>query len=200
MNMRRSKGILRDLARLVAVYRGRPSESFTEDGKTAPRVAVILGAQVLSGGRPSRTLDARARHAAGLYADGDLDLLIPTGGLGEHPPSEAEVMAQILRAEGVPEDAILQEDAATSTWDSAVLVSALLRRRGMGEARAITDPLHCVRTVAAFREEGLELRAEPVYCSPMWREAWPRRGQLIREAGALIWYRMRHGVGARSRR
>ena len=200
MNMRRSKGILRDLARLVAVYRGCPPESFTGDGKTAPRVAVILGAQVLSGGRPSRTLDARARHAAGLYADGDLDLLIPTGGLGEHPPSEAEVMAQILRAEGVPEDAILQEDAATSTWDSAVLVAELLRRRGMGEARAVTDPLHCVRTVAAFREEGLELRAEPVYRSPMWREAWPRRGQLIREAGALIWYRMRHGVGARSRR
>ena len=200
MKIRRSSGLLRGLGRLVAVYRGHPPESFTGDGETAPRVAVILGAQVLSGGRPSRTLDARARHAARLYVAGELNLLIPTGGLGEHPPSEAEVMSRILRAQGVPEDAIVREDAATSTWDSAMLVSDLLRRRGIEEARAVTDPLHCVRTVAAFREAGLAVRAEPVYRSPMWREAWPRRGQLIREMGALVWYRVRHGVGSRSRR
>jgi len=192
--------LLRDLARLLAVYRGGPPESFTGDAKSAPRVAVVLGTQVLSGGRPSRTLDARVRHAAGLYVAGELDLLIPTGGVGGHPPSEAEVMSRILRAEGVPEDAIVREDAATSTWDSAVLVAGLARRRGIGRVLVVTDPLHCVRTVAAFREMTLAVWAEPVYRSPMWREAWPRRGQLIREAGALIWYRMRHGVGARSRR
>jgi hypothetical protein len=58
--------------------------------------------------------------------------------------------------------------------------------------------LHCVRTVAAFRSARLRATAEPVYSSPMYREKWLRRGQLLRESGALVWYRIRYGVGARS--
>lgn len=158
---------------------------------------MVLGAQVLSGRRPSRTLDARTRHAARLYLKGDLDLLIPTGGLGEHPPSEAEVMRRILLEEGVPEAAILLEEKAASTWDSALLVSRMARELGVDEVLAVTDPLHCVRTVAAFAETGLVAWPEPVYSSPMWRKKWSRRGQLAREAGALLWYRARHGVGSR---
>lgn len=159
----------------------------------------MLGAQVLRGGRPSRTLESRTRHAGGLYARGAVDLLIPTGGEGEHPPSEAEVMAGILRGMGVPEEAILREDGARSTWESALLVAGIARGRGLGEVLVVTDPLHCVRTVAAFWRAGLRASAEPVYSSPMWREKWSRRGQLVREAVALIWYRTRHKVGSRSR-
>ncbi len=198
MKPRQLAGLFRDLLALVAVYRGR--EPKASGAGILPRVAVVLGSQVLPGGRASRTLDARTRHAARLYVAGDLDLLIPTGGVGDHPPSEAEVMAHILRMEGVPEEVILREDAATSTWDSAWLVADLARRRGIGEVRAVTDPLHCVRTVAAFGEAGLAAWAEPVYGSPMWSKPWSRRGQFVREIGALVWYRTRHGVGSRSRR
>ena len=158
-----------------------------------------LGAQVWCGGRPSRTREARTRHAGGLYARGSVDLLIPTGGEGEHPPSEAEVMAGILRGMGVPEEAILREDRARSTWESALLVAEIARGRGLGAVLVVTDPLHCVRTVAAFWRAGLQASAEPVYGSPMWREKWPRRGQFVRESGALVWYRIRHGIGARFR-
>jgi hypothetical protein len=42
--------------------------------------------------------------------------------------------------------------------------------------------------------------AEPVYSSPMWRKKWSRRGQFVRESGALVWYRIRHGVGPLSLR
>jgi uncharacterized SAM-binding protein YcdF (DUF218 family) len=63
----------------------------------------------------------------------------------------------------------------------------------------VTDPLHCVRTVAAFERAGLRAWAEPVYGSPMWRGRWARRGQFVRELGALVWYRIRYGVGTRSR-
>ena len=188
-------GAFRDLARLFRVFRrGWKGEPVVG---ASPRVAVVLGAQVLPGGRASRVLEARARHAARLYAEGTLELLIVTGGTGEHPPSEAEVMARILRREGVPEEGVLLEDRALSTWDSAWLVAALARRRGIGAVRVVTDPLHCVRTVEAFREAGLTAVAEPVYGSPMWRGRLSRRGQLLRETVAVVWYRTRHGVGAR---
>jgi uncharacterized SAM-binding protein YcdF (DUF218 family) len=109
-------------------------------------------------------------------------------------------MARVMREEGVPEAAVLLEDEALNTWDSALLVSRMAREIGVEEVLVVTDPLHCVRTIAAFEEAGLIAWAEPVYSSPMWRERWSRRGQLAREMGALVWYRARHGVGSRSRR
>ena len=192
-------GLSRQLRTLVDVYRGEKLPRIPQEGPESMGVAVVLGAQVLSGGRPSRTLEARVRHAAQLYREGKVGLLVPTGGLGEHPPSEAEVMARILREEGVPEEAVLPEALALNTWDSARLVAGMAQKLGVRSVVVVTDPLHCVRTVAAFRQAGLMAWAEPVYSSPMWRERWLRRGQLLREIGALTWYGIRYGVGSRSR-
>lgn len=169
-------------------------------GETRPSVAVVLGAQVLAGGRPSKTLEARTRHAARLHAAGEANILIATGGVGEHPPSEAEVMRSILVGAGVPEEAIILEGEALSTWDSALFVARIAEGRGVERVLVVTDPLHAVRTVAAFREAGLGAVPEPVYDSPTWRRRDMRFGQFIREAGAIFWYRTRHGVGSRSRR
>ena len=191
--------MLGQLGELLRVYMSRPSAS-VPDGTTArPRVAVVLGAQVLRGGRPSPTLEVRTRHAGELYGRDLVDLLVPTGGEGEYTPGEAVVMSGILREMGVPEAAILREDTAKSTWESAVRVAEIAHYRGIGEVLVVTDPLHCVRTVASFRRVGLLAVAEPVYSSPMWRRKWSRRGQFFRESGALVWYRIRHGVGLLSR-
>jgi uncharacterized SAM-binding protein YcdF (DUF218 family) len=191
--------LTRHLRTLIDLYRGGMLPRMPEEEPEKTRVAVVLGSQVLPGGRPSRTLEARVRHAARLYAEGEADLLIPTGGLGEHPPSEAEVMARILLEDGVLEDAVLLEDSARNTWDSATLVARMAHKLGVRSVVVVTDPLHCVRTVAAFEKTGLIAWAEPVYSSPMWRGKWQRRGQLVREIGALAWYRIRYGVGSRSR-
>ena len=192
-------GALGQLGELLRVYIGRPSTSVSDSIRARPRVAVVLGAQVLPGGRPSPTLEARTRHAGELYVRGLADLLVPTGGEGEHPPGEAVVISGILRKMGVPEAAILPEDTARSTWESAVSVAEIAHHRGIGEVLVVTDPLHCVRTVASFGKVGLLAVAEPVYSSPMWRKKWSRRGQFVRESGALVWYRLRHGVGLLSR-
>ena len=192
-------GALGQLGELLRVYTGRPSTSVSDSIRARPRVAVVLGAQVLPGGRPSPTLEARTRHAGELYVRDLADLLVPTGGEGEHPPGEAVVMSGILRKMGVPEAAILPEDTARSTWESAVSVAEIAHHRGIGEVLVVTDPLHCVRTVASFGKVGLLAVAEPVYSSPMWRKKWSRRGQFVRESGALVWYRLRHGVGLLSR-
>jgi cobalamin biosynthesis protein CobD/CbiB len=81
----------------------------------------------------------------------------------------------------------------------ALRVAEIARRIGVGEVFVVTDPLHCVRTVACFGRVGLRAVAEPVYSSPMWRKKWSRRGQFLRESGALVWYRIRHGIGSHSR-
>ncbi len=196
MRLSLPKELATDFALLARIFAGGK----VEGGGPRPSVAVILGAQVLPGGRASKTLEARTLHAARLYAAGEVSLLIPTGGVGEHPPSEAEVMGRILLGAGVPEDAIVLEGEALSTWDSAWLVARIAKERGVEGVVAVTDPLHSVRTVAAFWEAGVKAVAEPVYSSPMWRKRSMRFGQFLRETGAIFWYRTRHGVGSRSRR
>ena len=187
--------LLGELRALVRVYRGEPV--FPEGPAEA---AVVLGAQVLRGGRASGALRARARHAARLYTEGKVALVIPTGGVGEHPPSEAKVAARLLREARVPEEDVLLEEEASSTRDSARLVVEVARARGIRSLVLVTDPLHCVRSVGAFRAEGFEAWASPVYSSPMWRKPWMRRGQLFREVVAVVWYRIRRRrAGSRSR-
>ena len=186
------KELAEDLRELLRVYRGGPFSRVPGEGPV--KVAVVLGAQVLPGERASQTLEARVLHAAHLYAEGRVVLIIATGGVGEHPPSEAEIMARVLLERGVPEDAVLREDRALSTWDSARLVAKIARGLGIEGVLVVTDPLHCVRTVAAFERAGLLAWGEPVYSSPMWRKKWERRGQLVRETGALVWYNIRYGV------
>ena len=187
--------LLGELRFLVRMYRGEPVFP-----KGVAEAAVVLGAQVLRGGRPSGTLRARTRHAARLYKEGEVALVIPTGGVGEYPPSEAEVAARILREAGVSEGDILLEEEAQSTRDSARLIAEVARVRGIRSLVLVTDPLHCVRAMGAFRAEGFEAWASPVYSSPMWRKPWLRRGQLFRETVAVVWYRIRRRrAGSRSR-
>ena len=193
-----SDSLIGELRALVRLYRG--GSVFREDGAPPENeAAVILGAQVLSGGRPSGTLRARVWHAARLYADGEVGLVIPTGGVGEHPPSEAEVAAGMLRGAGVPEEAILLEGKAQNTRESARRVAAITRRREIRSVVVVTDPLHCVRTVGAFRAEGVPVWASPVYSSPMWRKPKLRWEQFLREIGAVVWYRVRRQAGSRFR-
>ncbi len=190
----RPNGLLQNLRLLLTVYRDAAAR---RDEDPEVRVAVIMGAQVLKGGRPSRTLEARVRHAARLYQAGGFDLLIPTGGLGEHPPKEADLMTDMLLAWNVPPEAILPEDAALNTWDSAELVARIAEENDINRVKIVTDPLHCVRTTWAFGKSGLDALAEPAFDSPMWRKPWSRRGQLAREAVAVVWYTLKYGRGSR---
>lgn len=188
----RLRRVARDLRTLVRVYGG--DLSALVDGK-APNdgVAVVLGAQVRAGGQPSRALRARTRHAGDMYHRGEAALIVVSGGVGEHPPSEASIMADILVEAGVPEWNILREAASLSTRHSAHHVAVLARERGILRITLVTDPLHCVRAASAFRAEGLEVAAEPATGSPMWVESNERTGQFLREFGAAMWYGLRSG-------
>lgn len=80
--------------------------------------AIVLGAAVWPGGVPSPTLSRRTAAAAKAFHAGRVGQIVVSGAVGQHPPSEARVMADELRRAGVPDDAILEEDAAHNTWDN----------------------------------------------------------------------------------
>jgi len=150
---------------------------------TCPTVALVLGAAVWAGGAPSPTLRRRALCGAALVLNGRADRLIGCGGVGLHPPAEAEVIAQLCRDAGVPEARIGREAASRSTWDNIALARPMLDALGARRVVIVTDWYHAPRAVLIARVLGLRATAA---CPPL-RGARARvqvKGAL-REIGAL---------------
>lgn len=108
---------------------------------------LILGAAVWLDG-PSPTLRRRTAHAAMLWHQGAAPLIIPCGGIGQHPPSEAAAMADLLLADGVPEHAIRLEDQSTTTLENIRNARALFDGR---DVLIITDRYHARRAAMVAR-------------------------------------------------
>jgi uncharacterized SAM-binding protein YcdF (DUF218 family) len=150
------------------------------------RIYVVLGAAVRAGGIASPALRRRAEHAARLVrADPGARLLL-TGGVGAHGPSEAEVMARIAEALGVPRRRMQLEERATSTRESARECAALLGASEDDEVWIVTDAYHQRRARLAFRRVGLSARSTSPPAGAVSVGVRVRR--RVRECVGLGWY------------
>lgn len=159
--------------------------------KTLPRpceVIVVLGAAVWPDRRPSPALRRRVAHAVHLLHSGHGKVLLMTGGLGQHPPTEGEVMRQVAIEAGVPAAQILVEQQATSTLESAIYCTRIIRQHGWSTALIVTDRYHLPRALLAFQSFGLQVSGSAAggrYVSRRWWKAWYAWG---REVVAYGWY------------
>ena len=150
---------------------------------TRPRVALVLGAAVWAGGQPSPTLARRARHAAGLYLSGEIDVIVGCGGLGDHPPTEARAITTLCRAAGVPETALAEENTSTSTRENLTNALPLLARLEPRSVTIVTDPYHAPRARLIARQLGMKACSN---CPPrraigprQWLRHLPREGLAL---------------------
>lgn len=157
---------------------------------TMRHAIVIFGAAVRPDGSPSPTLRRRVEAAAGFGAGLEPPpLYLPTGARGRHGPAEAEVMAALLHALGVPPERILEERTGTDTLSSALACLRLLRARGhRGLVHVATSRYHLPRCLLLLRLGGVAARpVSPPPAQPpdvSWRSRWWWR---LREVPALPW-------------
>ena len=101
------------------------NESDKQDRWGDALCCIVFGAAVHEGGEPSGTL---RRRVEGAFAIGGVAArYYVTGGLGEHAPAEAEVMARLLEALGVSRRQIVVDADATDTFASAQNCARLIR-------------------------------------------------------------------------
>jgi len=150
-------------------------------------VIVVLGAAVWPGGQPSPALRRRVLHAVDLLQRGYASHLLVTGGVGTHPPAEAAVMQRLAVAHGIPRASIVQEDQATSTFESAWRCRAMLWQRSWSRVLLVTDRYHLPRALLAFRSVGIRAVGSAVPGKPA-RRLWRRLSYYGRERLALAWY------------
>jgi uncharacterized SAM-binding protein YcdF (DUF218 family) len=142
---------------------------------------VILGAAVWPDGA-SPTLRRRTRHGAALFHAGRGEVVIPCGGLGRFPPTEAEVMADILRAEGVPDAVIRPEAASTNTAQN--IRNALVLLDSETRVILVSDAYHLPRARLIARRAGLDVTTS----APPLKGArpWPQIKGWLREIPGII--------------
>lgn len=139
---------------------------------TAP-VALVLGAQVYPGGRPSPFLAGRLDLAKKLYDTGRVRVILVSGDNMAREYNEPDAMRSYLLAAGVPADKVVADYAGFDTYDSCARAQRIF---GVDRLLVVTQGYHLPRAVATCRALGLD--AEGVGdTSVSGSEAW-RRGAL----------------------
>jgi vancomycin permeability regulator SanA len=159
------------------------ADGWGDDGPAHVDVAVVLGTKVEPTGEPSARLRGRLARALALFQDGRVDYVLVSGALGREGHQEADVMAETLRAQGVPVERLLIDPRGATTWDTAVNAQRLMARRGLRSAVAVSDYFHLSRCKLAFRRAGIEQvsTARAAYLLS-WRDPY----SLLREFAG--WY------------
>lgn len=134
----------------------------SRDDRVRSDAIVVLGAAQYDG-RPSPVLEARLRHALRLHRQGLAPLIVVTGGRQAGDTfTEATSGYNWLRAEGVPDEAILKEVDGRNTFESLKATSRFLAARGLDEVLLVTDGYHALRVAGIAREVGLTPRVSTV--------------------------------------
>ena len=158
------------------------------DERTRADAIVVMGAAQYDG-RPSPVFAARLDHAIALYHDGVASRLIVTGGKREGDRTTEAASARSYAIEhGVPENAILSEDASRTTLQSIRRVAALMRDKDIGSAVFVSDPSHMLRVLRMASDEGINGYGSPTRTSPLERDPVARVDAIVHELGALAVY------------
>ena len=160
------------------------------DDRSPVDVAIVLGAAQYDG-RPSDALEARLQHAKTLYDDGVVKYVLTVGGRqpGDHY-TEAESGQMWLADNGVPQDRIISVGTGSDTLESLRAVAPVYRNHGWSSAVLVSDPWHSFRAQIMARDSGIDANVSPTHTGPMVRTRETQLSQIVRETGALLFYRL----------
>ncbi len=148
-------------------------------------VIVVLGAGLRRNNEPGPALIRRTAHAARLWQEGYAPYVLCSGGNpGNRDRSEAAACAELLRQDGVPETAILQEEGSRSTEENAMYTHKLMQERGWQTAIVVSDSYHLFRARRLFMNEGVPVLTSPADVMPPANEYVVF---LLREVVAFHW-------------
>jgi len=174
------------LTALIVSYGGT---SYARDAD----VIIVLGAGLNRNGAPGRALTRRAEEGARLYAQGYASVVLCTGGIPRNASqSEASGCAAVLRANGVPDSAILLEERSRSTEENAAYSQEIMTARGDQTALVVSDGFHLLRAQWIFKDQGVEAYTVPATTRPLWRDLIMATG---RELVALHWQVIKTALG-----
>lgn len=117
--------------------------------------AVVCGCQVEEDGTPSDLLRSRVEKAVELWKEKKVRYLIMSGAAVHNAYVEAEAMKQYAMELGVPEDYILEEKQAVSTYHNLMYAAKLMRHCGFRDCVVVTNGWHLRKADHYARRSGV---------------------------------------------
>src|SRR3569832_1295212 len=135
------------VAAIVVLYLTAPS---ADTDKTHFDAIIVLGYPAKADGAPEPKKQTRKQKTKHKNKTNDAAHIIMTGGAAHNKFIEADVMARLAQANGVPASAILHERAARNTIENAGYSVMIMQEQGWRSAVVITTPAHGPRSGVIF--------------------------------------------------
>lgn len=168
--------------------------TMADDVSSASVDAIVVMGAAQYDGAPSEMLERRLQAALALWNGERAKWIAVTGGKREGDRfTEAAASAAWLAKRGVPESAILSEDAGRSTWESLSGLKNVLVRNKVESTLVVTTDWHVARAVYSMRDLGFG--AEPASAGPAQGSAsrWLRETVAV-AVGWIIGFDRLHGI------
>jgi uncharacterized SAM-binding protein YcdF (DUF218 family) len=119
---------------------------------------VVLGYPADDDGNPTPEQLARVTEAVREYERGVAPRILFTGGPAANQFAEADVMARVAAAQGIPPSAIFVETKAKDTIQNACYSARLMSKHGWRSAEVVSSEYHLPRASMIFSRTRLEWR------------------------------------------
>jgi uncharacterized SAM-binding protein YcdF (DUF218 family) len=159
---------------------------------------VVLGTPADSDGNPTPELLDRITEGVHEYERGVAPRMIVTGAAAHNRFVEAEVMARVAEAQGVPASVVLEEPHALDTIQNACYSARILESHNWHSAEVVSSAPHLPRAAMIFARlsadkpaGGLEWRmhAAPANLAPGYYGGAASIVETLKTARYLVWSR-----------
>src|SRR5271154_2752966 len=142
---------------------------------------VVLGTPANTDGSASPEQRERTLEGVREYKAGVAPHLILTGGPAHNQFVEAHVMAVLAIAQGVPPDAVIEEDNAQNTVQNIFYSEHIMAQHNWSSAEVVSSPSHLPRTALILEHYPLDWRTHPAPWPPEY-SLWQRAAHYAVEA------------------
>jgi uncharacterized SAM-binding protein YcdF (DUF218 family) len=150
--------VLIAIAVVAFVYRTIPTRN---TDLTHFDTIIVLGTPANPDGTPSPEQRERTLEGVREFKAGIAPHLILTGGPAHNQFVEAHVMAALAIAQGVPSDAVIEEDKAQNTVQNIFYSQRIMAPHGWASAEVVSSPSHLPRTALILQHYPLSWNTHP---------------------------------------
>jgi uncharacterized SAM-binding protein YcdF (DUF218 family) len=155
---------------------------------------IILGTPADSDGNPTPELLDRVTEGVHEYERGVARQIIVTGAAAHNGFVEADVMARVAQAQGVPASQIVEEPKALDTIQNACYSARIMKNHGWHSAEVVSSASHLPRAAMIFSHlpvERIEWRMHmaPANLTPGYYSSAADLVETLKTARYLVWSR-----------
>ena len=168
---------------LAVAYRTIPTQN---TGATHFDTILVLGSKANEDGTPSALERARVLEAVREFKAGRAEHIILSGGAAHNRWVEAEVMARVAEAAGVPAEAVEVEGHAMNTVQNIFYSHQIMERKDWRSAEVVSSPNHLPRAALILEHYSFAWRTHGA--------PWPPEYGPVKIAALTLYEAVRTGL------